>query len=208
LANSGADIVLGVALAADPQKYRAAAERLQRMSAERAASANGASGAFSTTVEAALAELPVSPATLPVSGTPRVSLASARQAGKPADAFGQLEAFVMQTFIQSMLPKNAQHVFGKGTAGEVWKSMLAEKLGGEIAKSGQTGIAQRLASAHAEVAANRAMAPVGGAIAVTLSPSASVTNAFLAAQGNNPPRASSPTEPEVAPPPAVSPEQG
>ena len=43
----------------------------------------------------------------------------------------QLEAFVLQTFIQSMLPKNATHVFGKGTAGEVWKSMLAEKLGHE-----------------------------------------------------------------------------
>jgi hypothetical protein len=64
-----------------------------------------------------------------------------------ADAFGQLEAFVLQSFIQSMLPKNAVHVFGKGTAGEVWKSMLAEKLANVIAGSGQVGLANSLQSA-------------------------------------------------------------
>ena len=32
------------------------------------------------------------------------------------------------------------------TAGEVWKSMLAEKLGAELARSGQVGLAKRLAA--------------------------------------------------------------
>jgi Rod binding domain-containing protein len=88
-----------------------------------------------------------------------------------------------QTFIQSMLPKNAQHVFGKGTAGEVWKSMLAEKLGSEIARSGQLGIAKRLASARVELAASRPGAPSSGAATLPQLPSASVAGAFLAAQG-------------------------
>ncbi|MGH7871515.1 MAG: rod-binding protein, partial [Candidatus Binatia bacterium] len=62
------------------------------------------------------------------------------------DAFGQFEAFVLQSFVQSMLPQKAAMVYGKGTAGEVWKSMLAEKLGAQLAQSGQIGIARRLAS--------------------------------------------------------------
>ena len=44
-----------------------------------------------------------------------------------------------------MLPKNSQAFFGKGTAGEVWKSMLAEKLGAQMASSDQVGLAKRLA---------------------------------------------------------------
>ena len=45
-----------------------------------------------------------------------------------------------------MLPKNSQSFFGKGTAGEVWKSMLAEKLGAQIASSNQVGLAKQLAA--------------------------------------------------------------
>jgi hypothetical protein len=45
-----------------------------------------------------------------------------------------------------MLPKNATNVYGKGTAGEVWRSMLAERIGEELAKSGQVGVAERLES--------------------------------------------------------------
>jgi peptidoglycan hydrolase FlgJ len=139
------DIVLSVALAADPEKYRAAAERLQRLSAVAAAGLDAPPWQASVTPQpsqdgaAATADAnPASPvASLAAPGLP----ARARNA---ADAFGQLEAFVLQSFIQSMLPKNASHVFGKGTAGEVWKSMMAEKLANEIARSGQVGIAKRL----------------------------------------------------------------
>ena len=55
----------------------------------------------------------------------------------------------MQTFIQSMLPKNAKHVFGKGLAGDIWRSMLAEKLANEMARSGQVGLAKRLQAGSA-----------------------------------------------------------
>ena len=83
-----------------------------------------------------------SPMAAPASSAP---VARSGGAGKPPDAFSQLEAFVLQSFIQSMLPQNSQGFFGKGTAGEVWKSMLAEKLGAQIASSGQVGLAKRLA---------------------------------------------------------------
>ena len=133
------DIVLGVALAADPEKYRAAAQRLQRLDSTAATANDVAPWQASTTFNGQ------EPGSVPL--TPgRLASSPARARTKP-DAFGQLEAFVLQTFIQSMLPKNATHVFGKGTAGEMWKSMLAEKLAGEIAGSGQVGIAKRLQSA-------------------------------------------------------------
>jgi Rod binding domain-containing protein len=72
-------------------------------------------------------------------------VSAAPQRRPQLDAYGQFEAFVLQSFLDSMLPKNATNVFGKGSAGEFWRSMLAEKLGTELARSGQVGIAQRLA---------------------------------------------------------------
>ena len=56
---------------------------------------------------------------------------------------------MLQSFIQSMLPKHAESVFGRGTAGEIWKSFLAERLAAEIARSGKVGIAERIATGGA-----------------------------------------------------------
>ena len=56
---------------------------------------------------------------------------------------------MLQSFIQSMLPKNAKNVFGKGIAGDIWKSMLAEKLANEVGRSGQVGLAKRLQAGSA-----------------------------------------------------------
>jgi hypothetical protein len=148
VANSSTDIVLGVARAADPLKYRAAVERLRSISAEAASGSNADAGLASASVAAS----PASPAPVRAVAPARVAYGPPRQAPSAGDACGKLEAFVLQTFIQSMLPKNAEHVFGKGTAGEIWKSMLAEKLGNEIAKSGQIGIAERLTSPTAATA--------------------------------------------------------
>lgn len=84
---------------------------------------------------------------------------------KSPDAFAQLEAFVLQTFVQTMLPSASKAFFGKGTAGEVWKSMLAEKLGAELARSGQVGLAGRLAAGRDQPAAGAATsALLGGAV--------------------------------------------
>lgn len=145
--NPPSDIVLDAVLAADPAKYRAAAERLRRAAGD----AGAVDADFATTIselqdwqtsitreDAPAGVQSPSPTSPPV-------MARASGASKPPDAYAQLEAFVLQSFIQSMLPQNAQGFFGKGTAGDVWKSMLAEKLGAQIASSGQVGLAKRLA---------------------------------------------------------------
>jgi len=148
VANASTDIVLGVALAADPEKYRVAAERLRGMSAEVSAVSSADFQAFVVSVEEARTAADTAPSAL-ATPAPRITTLPARRPHGAGDAFAQLEAFVLQTFIQSMLPKNASNVFGKGSAGEIWKSMLAEKLGHEVARSGQLGIAARLMSASA-----------------------------------------------------------
>lgn len=65
-------------------------------------------------------------------------------AGK-ADAYKDFESFLLKTFVEAILPKENEAVFGKGVAGSVWKSMLSEKVADEIAESGVLGIAEQLA---------------------------------------------------------------
>jgi peptidoglycan hydrolase FlgJ len=133
--NPPSDIMLGSMLAADPDKYQAAAARLRRL-------ALAAPPAAAAPASRQAAPLPASPAPRPGAG----------------DAFAQLEAFVLKTFIESMLPANAETAFGKGTAGEIWKSMLAEQLANEMARSGQVGLARRLAQGLQGIGASAAAA--------------------------------------------------
>jgi flagellar protein FlgJ len=134
------DIVLGVTLAADPEQYRAAADRLRQLSEIRAAAASNTPSPASERMAQRMA---------PATTAPAPGGSAATRPAKAGDVFGQLEAFVLQSFIQAMLPKNAENVFGKGAAGDVWKSMLAEKLAGEMARSGQVGLAKHLAAGRA-----------------------------------------------------------
>lgn len=151
------DIVLGVALAAEPDKYRVAVERLRRLSALGQADLESAQweGVLAREAVRSAPQTAMGPAHAVATQT--TNAVQRRERGP--DAFGQLEAFVLQSFIQSMLPKNATHVFGKGTAGEVWKSMMAEKLGRQIADSGQVGLAERLRSGLAATRLGGAVPP-------------------------------------------------
>jgi Rod binding domain-containing protein len=70
------------------------------------------------------------------------------KAAAPGDVYRKFEAFMLQTFVEAMLPKDSEQLFGKGTAGSVWKSMLAEQLGNQLAANKGIGIAKQLAAAH------------------------------------------------------------
>lgn len=133
------DIVSDVARAADPARYQAAAQKL----AAGASPADGAS--FDEAVKMASGRS--------VAGggfdvyTMRNSLrndAELTSTSKAKQAHEQFEAYVLQTFIESMMPKDAENTFGKGTAGSVWKSMMAEQISAQITKSGGVGIAKHL----------------------------------------------------------------
>ncbi len=58
--------------------------------------------------------------------------------------YRQYEGVILQNFISGMLPKDSEAVFGKGNAGEIWKSMMAEQIGNTISERGGLGIAKQM----------------------------------------------------------------
>jgi peptidoglycan hydrolase FlgJ len=143
------DIVSDVLNAADPASARAAAANLSRLSPIDEAGfgvvlgsreADAAAAGVSTDAGAA--------STLPAGANLGAMSRPATPGGGPQpSAYLKFEAFVLQAFFETMLPRN-QESFGKGTAGEVWRSMLAEQFGTQVAKMGGIGIARMLAAAH------------------------------------------------------------
>ncbi|TIX03146.1 MAG: flagellar biosynthesis protein FlgJ, partial [Mesorhizobium sp.] len=50
--------------------------------------------------------------------------------------------------IQNMMPKDTEGVYGKGLAGDMWKSQMAEQLANVMAARGGIGIARSLLADH------------------------------------------------------------
>jgi Rod binding domain-containing protein len=133
------DIVNDVARAADPARYQAAAQKLL----------DGASAVDGVSFEDAVKSIAGQP--LMASGadiyTLRNSLrndAESTGAARAKKAHQEFEAYILQTFVESMLPKDAENTYGKGNAGSIWKSMMAEQIGAQISRVGGIGIAKQL----------------------------------------------------------------
>ena len=56
----------------------------------------------------------------------------------------QFEALYLRQMLEEWLPKDSQELFGEGTAGSVWRSMLADQMANTLSKSGTIGIAQMI----------------------------------------------------------------
>jgi len=132
------DLILDVARAADPQKALAATRALNGAAA-------GADGAGFTSTLAGFSP------SLTRYGykNPSPSLGAAETPAHKA-AVG-LESVLLKNFVDQMLPKDAVAVFGDGVAGDVWKSMLSEKIANEVAKSGALKLADRLFETHPDL---------------------------------------------------------
>lgn len=133
------DIVLDVARAADPGRVQEAAAKLSAPGTDPAAFGDayrmaGASVHMPLDARGALTALQTDNA---ISG-----------AGKAGDPYKQFEAFVLRQFVETMMPSKASAVFGKGNAGGIWKSMLADQVGTQVAKAGGVGIARMLEAAR------------------------------------------------------------
>ena len=146
--NPPSDIILDVARAADPLKYSAAVERLSRLGEtdEADTSFDVLLGSIDADVGASVEQpFGLGLADLRSRLNPITAAVAASGQGGP---YRQFEAFVLQTFIQSMFPKEATHVFGDGIAGSYWSSMLAEQVANQVAKAGGVGIADEIAARH------------------------------------------------------------
>ncbi|WP_416186596.1 rod-binding protein [Fulvimarina uroteuthidis] len=69
-----------------------------------------------------------------------------RRADNELSPMQQFEAFALRSFVESMLPSEATNFFGAGTAGNIWRSMMAEQLGNQLARGGGIGIADMISS--------------------------------------------------------------
>lgn len=132
------DLILDVARAADPQKAMATTRALNSASAE------GGGAGFAATLAGFSPSL-----TRYGLHTPPVTLGAAETPAHKA-AVG-LESVLLKNFVDQMLPKDAVAVFGEGVAGDVWKSMLSEKIANEAAKSGALKLADKLFETHPEL---------------------------------------------------------
>ena len=68
-----------------------------------------------------------------------------RHEAQKASPLQEFEAFALRNFVESMLPDEKSTFFGSGTAGSIWRSMLAEHLGASLAENGGIGIADIVA---------------------------------------------------------------
>jgi Rod binding domain-containing protein len=110
------DIILDVVRAADPAQVEAARARLARPAGGGPVEAFSAAG-------------------------PTVS---GRGVDPTPEAFVKFEAMVLQSFIEAMLPKDSESVYGEGLAGDMWRSMTAEHIAGAMSAAGGIGVADRI----------------------------------------------------------------
>lgn len=125
------DIVLDVARAIEPTTLEAARAQLARRTGSVALP--GPAGTFS--LEEAV-------------GAAGTGATRAPTPDAEGTSFKRFEAVVLQTFIQNMLPKDTEAVYGKGMSGDMWKSMMADKLADVMSDHGGIGIADRLLADH------------------------------------------------------------
>lgn len=132
------DLVLDVVRAADPSQVEAAQAKLKATRAAFAATSLAEKGAgFESAID------------ILNSAGSKSGLANASPANKASEipeAYKQFEGVVLQNFLKSMMPEESEAVYGKGNAGEIWKSMMAEQIGATIAERGGIGIAEQMYS--------------------------------------------------------------
>ncbi|MGB8279258.1 MAG: rod-binding protein [Methylovirgula sp.] len=133
------DLLVDVARAADPATSAAAAERLAKIAAD--------GGKSDPAFSEVLSEVGAPPPS-PVNSAAQVAVAAVPQrfSSPPIDAdkkaYQGLEALLLQNVVKTMLPESSD-IFGEGTAGAIWRSMLAEELGTDLAKKIDLGIAPK-----------------------------------------------------------------
>ncbi len=152
------DVVQEVLNAADSSRASLATQRLNAL-----ASSNAPQADFSAYLDKAASSAPVIPAPLASAADARTRLAEMPNGpDKLNQVKTQFEAMMLSPLVGEMLPKDASNVFGSGTAGDMWRSMLAEQVSQQIAKSGKLGLARRLFATH-ELAPRDGSAHPGGA---------------------------------------------
>jgi peptidoglycan hydrolase FlgJ len=135
--NPGSDLLTDALLAAEPQRAKAAAERLAKL----APAGNSEVPSFDGVLAAEEAVPEFAPQKTPVS----VHIGSQQTViPKSTQPYRQFEAAMLKSFFEMMLPTKAKSYYGSGLAGECWRSMLAEALGTAASQGQGIGVARQL----------------------------------------------------------------
>ncbi|MDQ0317569.1 rod-binding protein [Amorphus orientalis] len=166
------DIVFDVVNAVDPMNYAEAVDRLRRAAGPTGTDKADFKAAFEGFSRSAPRVLNDGSASLTTRANNQVLYAS--QPGiEPKGAYQDFEAMVLTTFVETMMPDDTDSVFGSGTAGSVWRSMMSEKIAEQMAGAGGIGIASQLQASEA-----RRMASLDPALAAaSTGPASSMTDA-------------------------------
>ena len=151
------DIILDVAQAADPQRLQAATSKLAKLASGSATVPDD----FATLLTQA-GGLPPSTPAAPVLRDSTLATTSATVVTAPASPYRKFEAVLLQSFVQEMLPKDEQ-LFGDAASADISRSMMAEQLANQLAKSDKIGIARMIEKAHGPLqTASSTTFPTGG----------------------------------------------
>lgn len=130
------DIVMDVLRAADPTAVQ---EAQAKLTATRAAYTATKLAAAGTGFGAALGVLDS------IGGSSRVDVAhKSKKAVEMPEEYRKFEASILQNFVNTMMPKDSEAVYGKGSAGEFWQSMMSEQIADQMSKGGGIGIAEQV----------------------------------------------------------------
>jgi len=173
------DILFDVVKAADVSRAREVIGKLRALSSgdtaafgtSLAAADTQAATPARTDAEAASKAAALLPAGMAFSGTTLVGLRNAHALSQQrpvataaasgtatpdqAGTLRKFEGMMLAQFIDAMMPAS-KGLFGSGTAGSTWRTLLTEKLGTGMAEAGGIGMANRLASASTALNAHRA----------------------------------------------------
>jgi Rod binding domain-containing protein len=77
-----------------------------------------------------------------LSGAANTIARSARPDSHAKDVGQQFEAMYLRQMLEEFMPKDSEALFGKGTSGTVWRSMLIDSLATTLSKTETIGLAQ------------------------------------------------------------------
>ena len=141
------DIVLDVLRAADPVREQATTQRLSALSAGSVDAPEQFSKALDAAEKPAAAPVVLIDAANMRDRLPSVSAAAADDL-KAAKTKVDFEASILKSFVDELMPKNETDIYGEGSAGDIWKSMLSDQIATQIARSGAFGISKELFATH------------------------------------------------------------
>jgi flagellar protein FlgJ len=126
------DIITDVARAADPEKLRIATKRLEDIGGQKAF---GVGHAFALLPPAALHATSTRSVATNDIGAPRLG-------GRleTLSATQKFEAFLLQGWLENILPKSGGGAYGTEAGADIWRSMMAEQISYQLARADVAGL--------------------------------------------------------------------